>query len=566
LKPLQNRPLLNPKESVSSYVYRLASVNYNVSVTNIAILIGIPVSRINNNDFDDNAMFALSEISTIPYVELKNNSIDKFETILGKEYYQRCIMKNRVKYCPTCFINGNYHRHDWGLLPLNVCMEHQLVLVDRCKSCNSLISMNALMAGSCNNCNFLFATTPSVPVLKNTEFFRSQVDLYRRFFCMRKCQFNLSTKEYLRLANFSFYLLSGLQSFIDPEQGVIASFHNKKGGVKSSDALSRAYANVYWMYKNFPFNFQIVLDAFFVRFRRQQMYMKKASYEKLFEESSYTEIYSAYKKYWLDRASRGDIRVDFSIFKKEPGLLTAREYIRKDELRRVEGISYGKLDNLNKHNEVKMLNIPGNKYLIEKASYEKMRYEGSKLITKAEAALILGIHPSTVPNLVDAGYLKPIKKETLRYAKFDLVEVTNLINSVRGTFSSSTEGISFEDVLKKYNKIQFTVAKIIEFTSDGLLHAKTKVSNGTLRDNYYSHEEIMNCIKIIKNGFQRKRGYSKKDLMEMLHLGEKRLNSLLEEVKPDFVLYMRDGRKRYYFREETISEIGTKHPFGGFCK
>lgn len=55
------------------------------------------------------------------------------------------------------------------------------------------------------------------------------------------------------------------------------------------------------------------------------------------------------------------------------------------------------------------------------------------------------------------------------------------MNSSRGTLvNNCQEGINFNEILRKYNKLQFSVAKIIEFTHRGVLHPYTKIANGTL--------------------------------------------------------------------------------------
>ncbi|TLS53927.1 hypothetical protein FE782_00815 [Paenibacillus antri] len=108
---------------------------------------------------------------------------------------------------------------------------------------------------------------------------------------------------------------------------------------------------------------------------------------------------------------------------------------------------------------------------------------------------------------------------------------------------TSSDGITFENVLKKYNKLHFTVAKIIEFTHVGLLNAKTKLMDGTLRDNYYIEEEIQKCITNIKRDRQLKRGYTKKDLMKILNIGEKRINSIKLPICTNNLLCFRPGGK-----------------------
>lgn len=56
-----------------------------------------------------------------------------------------------MQYCPVCFATAEpYLKRAWRLAWHTVCADHQVILVDRCWSCNALVSPHRLVAG-CNN-------------------------------------------------------------------------------------------------------------------------------------------------------------------------------------------------------------------------------------------------------------------------------------------------------------------------------------------------------------------------------------------------------------------------------
>lgn len=82
-------------------------------------------------------------------------------------------------------------------------------------------------------------------------------------------------------------------------------------------------------------------------------------------------------------------------------------------------------------------------------------------------------------------------------------------------------------------------------------------SGGNLADNYYSESELKTCLELIKSKRQEDVGFFFQDVMKKLKIGEKRLWKIINEqgIAADFTLHMKDGRKRYYFKEDTISRI-----------
>ncbi|SEB73856.1 hypothetical protein [Paenibacillus sp. GP183] len=117
--------------------------------------------------------------------------------------------------------------------------------------------------------------------------------------------------------------------------------------------------------------------------------------------------------------------------------------------------------------------------------------------------------------------------------------------------------VRFHNVLSKYAKYTFTILEIIAFTLSGQLKPFRVSGNRTLDDNYYDEGQLRACLEILKRRRQEEKGLYFNDVMKKLKIGEKRLWKILRErgIEADLTLVMKDGRKRYYFKEETISKI-----------
>lgn len=65
-------------------------------------------------------------------------------------YYQK-----RTKYCPGCITASHYHRLQWDVSIVSVCLEHRCRLIDACPNCSCIIPISSFMVGFCK-CGFYF--------------------------------------------------------------------------------------------------------------------------------------------------------------------------------------------------------------------------------------------------------------------------------------------------------------------------------------------------------------------------------------------------------------------------
>lgn len=432
----RSRTPLKNEESLASFLYRLSDVNHYPSISAMTSFIQITVPKLNNNEFFNQQIALISKLSGIETDVLYKTSHLQLQELLGG-FHDKLILKNKVKYCPLCIREQSFHKHSWCLVPLNLCMEHQVHLVDRCQGCGEWISLTTLMAGICN-CGFVLYNAVCL-VETNSDCLMSQSKLYTAVFGLEctSFPFDLVLKNFLNLVLHSYQLLDGLEGFLG-SHGKLKIFHNSTKGPRHNKDHYNAYNNAYWMYQDFPNRFVIVLDAFLQNTKTKVMYERKARFERLFELEKYNVVSEAYDYYWIDKADQGAVRADFSIFKKKPELLDQRKDIPKDEIRTTIGMSYEKIEQLGYDNVIE-LNTSNQRnwkrYQVNKSSFNNFVHDWGNYITRGETALILGIQRDSITKLIKAGLLKTYNTGSGRHEKLSRGEVISLLIECRGNYT-----------------------------------------------------------------------------------------------------------------------------------
>lgn len=457
------RSPLKGGESLASLLYRLSNVNHYPSISTLTSFIRITVPKLNNNEFTSHQLELISKLSGINAEVLYWSSHLQMQELLG-EFYAKLILKNKVKYCPLCLREKSFHKHSWCLIPLNLCMEHRVHLVDRCQGCGGWISLATLMRGTCN-CGFVLRNAVCL-VESNSDFIMSQSNLYTAVFgtVQPSFPFNLDLKNFLNLIIHSYQLLDGLEGFLG-SPGKLKIFHNSTNGTRQNKDHYNAYNNACWMYQDFPKRFVTVLDAFLQSTKTKLMYERKARFEKIFELEVYKDITNAYDSFWINKADQGFVRADFSVFKKKPELLEQRKYIPKNEIRTTIGMSYEKIEQLSNDNVIEMntsTHQNRKRYQVNKSSFKDIVHEWGSYITRSEAALILGIQRDSIPKLIRAGLLKTYNTGAGRYEKLSRDEVLNLVYEYRGKFTKEkVDGLKLHEALINVNKTIWSLQKEI---------------------------------------------------------------------------------------------------------
>ncbi|MFD2613194.1 TniQ family protein [Paenibacillus gansuensis] len=554
----RNRIPLKHCESLGSYLYRLSNANHYPSISTLAAFIEITVPKLKNNEISSQKIELISKMSGINAEVLYKTSHLQLQELLG-EFYHRLILKNKVKYCPLCIRKQSFHKHSWCLIPLNLCMEHKIQLVDCCQGCGTWVKLEALIAGTCN-CGFILHNAVYL-VETNLDCLVAQSKLYISVFGVEppSFPFNLNLKHFMNLILHSYHLLDGGECYLGTP-GKLKIFNNSSKGTRQNKDQYYAYNTAYWMYQNFPNQFVTVLDAFLENTTTKVMYRRKASFERLFELDGYIDISKAYESYWVNKADQGVVRADFSIFKKKPELLEQRKFISKDEIRTTIGMSYEKIEQLANDKLIELNTFKQQKrkrYQVNRDSFNNIVHNWGSYITRGEAALILGIQRGSITQLIKGGLLKTYNIGSGRYERLSRYEVLDLLNKSRGRYTrKKANGLKLHEALIKYSVNGLSIVKILKFTLGGILRPYYYKFD-SLAENIYKINELERCISIMKQEQQVQEGYTLTDVLKILHVGEKKAKQWMNNgvLVPSKVVEDKAGRKTNFFTRNSIEKV-----------
>ncbi|MCZ8514341.1 helix-turn-helix domain-containing protein [Paenibacillus filicis] len=550
------------QESAASYLYRVASVNHYSNIYYLATCINSTIAKINNNFFNEEQLNKISFLSEVCKDTLHLSTHNKLNNYLGPKLFNQVIMRNKIKFCPQCIYDSHFHRYTWGVLSINLCTDHLVELIDCCQGCGKAIPLSSFMNGCCTSCGFKFLSSKSVVLNRNELFCKAQLALYNAFFIEHysNLPLGLSLKDFLLLSFHTFHLLEGMKSYISNSEETIQIFHNKSMGYRKSSAMALALGNVYWMLQDFPNHYYRLLTDFCNKNynKKQRFYEKKKRFEELFETVKYASLKKVYDQFWLEKLDQGVIRRDFSVFRDAPEILQQKKYVSKDEIRTNIGMCYDTVEKLSINKKLVMRTTQKGaikRYMVEKDSLNLALKEKIMLISKKEAALILGIQRDSVPKLINAGFLRTYKITPNSVEKLELQEVKNLVIRCRGeVVKGKIEGISFHEALIKYSVNGLKIIHLIQFILNGVLQPFSDTESGSLADNYFKIHELEKCIMYIKEAQINDVGYFMSDLKRLLHVGNNTIRRLAIQkvLVPQKIIYIKDGRKRYLYNKEEV--------------
>jgi hypothetical protein len=555
-----NTVIPDASETLSGYLYRVLTVNHYPDIQSIADIIGIRLISIYNNDFSQDELIRISSVCNINIAVLNEMSGKRIRSIINPEHSNFIFVKRRIKFCPDCFrAKRNQHKFEWTLHPIHTCFIHQVLLMEFCPRCESQLNMKCYFSGACCQCAYPLVEAESEKIRIESIFYQTQLVIYSYLIESPNAkQHDLSVNDFIYLKLISFHLLEGLQGWLPFSGPLINCFKNKKDSLLNGIEASNAWAYAVWMYWDFPRNFYEVLERFLLNKTKQAMYYNLKCFNKLFLDMKFTNIRDAYYEFWVEKADKGRVRRDFSVFKLNPDLHATRKYFRKDEVRNIYGLSYELIENYaveEKFNLLKVKNIAQNKYFIEKESFKKAFDIKQKMISKSGVGKILGINKTSVISLINSGLLATFKITSRSVEKLDQAQVNEILQQCRGKYVPSIpyNYIRFHKALIKYSVCKLSVERILKFTMEKCLQPVCTTRKGTLEDNYYSISELEVCIDKIKTEQEM---YYLKDVMRVLKIGEVSVKKKMKmgNLIPDKIITLKDGRKRYLFEKGKVHD------------
>jgi hypothetical protein len=184
-------------ESLASLVFRLNSLNHYLSTSVIRRLSSPGTHDVVSRPRRAETYHSLAELTQIPADELYNATSHIFCSTLVPPGSQvpsiplsngrhmpllppvrvRALIRadDRAQYCPFCLREARYHRLIWSVIPITLCLEHRMLLWDRCPTCGSRISIAEVVAAQCEACESDLRDAPALHLSAGCRGVSSQI-------------------------------------------------------------------------------------------------------------------------------------------------------------------------------------------------------------------------------------------------------------------------------------------------------------------------------------------------------------------------------------------------------
>lgn len=489
---LRVTPKPEPDESLIGYLLRLAERNGYETATVILLLAGFDVNALRNCQFAFRGQDDLSPLSLLTgcsvqmlaclrYAPAPSETTAYRYLIFGKPVQRYFINARRPKVCPECLRESAYCRKVWELAPVTACPRHSRMLLDECPGCRARVSWIRSSVSVCP-CGFDWREASPCPVAPSEPSVAGRVH--------RLCNLpsggnasgvtaGASPLDKLDLE----HSLSALSFVAAQRVGLIDTTGKFSVKGRSNAELHELFTRAEAVFESWPANFEDFLD-----WRRARPNDSASStglhkdfgtlYHGLYfnlPDAAFDFIRGAFEEYVGRRWSGGYAGV---IKRRKGVVLKDRKYTTKTEARnrlRVDPSYIDRLVETGRLNALVQTRGKRRMYLIELASLEKLELEFQESLTVEEAAEMLNIGVTAIPDLIRYQCLTPHRGpdvDGLPFWKFTKEAINELLNSLESRVSqesnqSATDDVDFSTALRALSRRHYSVGSFLRAILDG---------------------------------------------------------------------------------------------------
>jgi hypothetical protein len=385
----------------------------------------------------------------------------------GATLPKRLLRVHSPQLCPACLKQAAYHRGVWDLLPFTACPQHGLVLIAACPRCRKRIPWSRRRVSHCR-CGLDLREAQAAKASPST------LDVSTRILqlCGHLSTGQISGEE---KDNPLFDLILGDFCHV---LTVLANNHLfiKRGYrlTAETDNLSshEAYACAFRAFDCWPANFHKHLDE-----------IKRRRGRGIWGSSLFTEIISQFRKPELHFAAIAvEDHVERNEWKDIPNRGTPppvfRRFITKREACRRLRVNEYRLDNLIKNNKLRLAHRwHDSEPLVDCESIEELIKRLSRLLSMRLAAMVMGVEPRDIEDLVRHGCLRAASgpvADGLPEWRFDEVDLYSLINAVGDRITETVSGaqeelVSTDEIIRHLRRLRPGLGRFMRDVLDGNL-------------------------------------------------------------------------------------------------
>jgi hypothetical protein len=571
IKPLNNRIEIDSEESLVSYIYRLSSANHFETPQVIGDMLDVKRNDMPLNIFNEKASEGISVLSGRDFQNIYSKSYHSFLKTLDENQIKMWFLRSKIKYCPECISEKKIHKFLWGIKPVSLCTKHFKVLINSCQNCNRQIQISSLIKGICKYCNYQLELAKAVDVKEKDIFYIAQRDFQKLLLGGKNQIFReISIFNVISIFDAIFRLFDGFESFLECDE----LFKGKKILTHSNDEIDYtvSFTNAYWMlFENFPENLYRALDTFYKSDSPRKKYRKRQFTNFLSSLEEFTFVKEEFEKFKDIQITNGLVPRNLETFDLAAASKLKEIYFNKRDIVKAFDISRVEIDKLCDSKilnprKVKIENHT-NFYFNKRETEEIIRKyldEKKDLITKKDAATILGVGVGAVTHLIERGVIEQkkafIKNRNLFVSK-------KSIDSLFQKLSYKVKIINEEDI-KNFVSLEKSLDKYATYGLQIGIMFYWAISN---QIKLYSTTKEINIKKVYLNEVDLKKqlykedtiknGYNLADVSKVLSFTERTLHKMINAklITPVRTTLSKNGRRIYFFDTGHIEEFKEKY-------
>ncbi|PWW30565.1 TniQ protein [Cytobacillus oceanisediminis] len=561
MKKLINRPLMCKGECLSSYLFRLSNANFYGGPFPLLTELQIDWSNYEVNRFDFESCVRVSEKCDISADKLYQASNLSFEASVGDSAKKMLLLRRNIKYCPSCIKDETYFKSLWFFNACTVCLDHRTNLVQNCENCGDLITLKNFLKGFCKTCKFEFDKAKGILVAPDCLLYLSQIEIQSILSGGRGVVFQgLSIKDIFEFFKANLNILEDLQSHVSDNKNCVITNQKK---YYSNKNFGEVLANIFWMYSNFPSNFFIALDEFFeLPFEKRRR--RKKEFEKILEKEKCQFIKDAYKDFQNRQIQKGNVPKNIACFDIKTCNQVNRRYVTKKEIKEQFGLSRLEVDflceNLPKKYSQKSSSFHRYKISVISKAVEELKHKKNAIVTKREAAYLLGTNVDNILPLVKEGILKEIPFMTRNFiCKKSLKILQSLFEP--NLKEEGNKYISLQRVFDKYATSGISLLSILHSLNQKKINSYANKGGAKLNELYFLEAEIEQLLIEKKEQLKYTVGLNLKEAATNLEMSENTVRILIDNqmLKAEEILKSSYHNKKVIIEEKEVAKFKEKY-------
>jgi len=432
--PLKIRPF--PDESIMGFLVRLAERNGFECVSWLYELASVNVQTcVSTRD-----LTKLSEVSGVPKETLETMRFvpddNRNVTFRGHNLRRHFVSGSTRRFCPDCLTKSPYYKWHWDLTTVHFCLEHQMLLIDKCPGCKKNIPWYNPAALLCS-CGFDLRDSPREKVnstdTRATEILVASLS-------------GVVPDEGSPFKNLPYN--GWVELFLVLHAGVFESQESKRRLIRQNNPdLHKILQRGYEISLDWPKNFYKLLDQIRVQRRSSEgSYGYKKSFGRFYNDVSRIQdqsvrqiVQDSFRRYILQNGDIGVTRRTSRIIRFDDRLkatyYTLKEtsnFLKMHSSKVVKLINAGLLVQLENHTG------KGQPRLILASSVHACAEISERFINKEEALSVFAINTNIMKQLVKRGMIRQYGSEISKANEWlvDSGEIADLLESIKNKCST----------------------------------------------------------------------------------------------------------------------------------